>query len=368
MAEIDPSPVIARAPGRVNLIGEHTDYSGGLVMPVAIEDTVVVTAKGRPDGVLGFRSLALRGDALVPPAADPARVEPAWARLPAAVVAGLREAGLPRAGFDAVIDADLPPGGGLSSSAALAAATALAAIRIAGGSAADWDRAALARICRDAEARATGVRCGLMDPYVSLLAEEGTAMLLDCRSVAHRAFPVDEDAIAFVIADSGVRHDLAVTEYNRRREECERAVAGLDGVGSLRELAVDGLAVATAGLPDPLPARVRHVVTENARVLAAAAALEAGDAAAFGRLLDESHASLRNDFEVSCPELDDLAERARSTSGVTGARLTGGGFGGFVVAAVRPDAVESVLDRLDARPVVPSGGAWAATARTGNGS
>jgi len=361
----DPGPlsVVARAPGRVNLIGEHTDYSGGFALPVAIEETVVVTATPRADAVLGFRSDAFDDVAIVAPAADPSRIEPAWARYPAAVVAGLRQAGLRAVGFDAEITSDLPPGGGLASSAALCAATALAAVAMAEAPPALRDRVALARICRDAEASAAGVRCGLMDPYCALFAEEDCALLIDCRDESHRAIEIDAGAIAFVLADSGVRHELAATEYNRRREECERAAMLLPGVESLRDLAPDGLAERTRDLPDPLPARVRHVVTENARTLAAAAALTAGDAVEFGRLLDISHESLREDYDVSGPELDALAATARSVPGVLGARMTGGGFGGFVVVAVRPDAVSRVLAELPARVIDPEGGAWAATAR-----
>jgi len=357
--------VVARAPGRVNLIGEHTDYNGGFVLPVAVESAVTVTATARPDAVLRLRSGKLDGTAVVPGAADPSRVEPRWARYPAAVVTALRRSGLPPVGFEAEIASDLPPGGGLASSAALCAATALAAVAVAGaGPEAVRDRRALARLCRDAEAAATGVRCGLMDPYCALLAEEDAALLLDCRAETHEAVPIDPDRIALVIVDSGARRELEAGEYNRRREECERAVALLDGVGSLRDLSPADLPGRIAGLPDPLPARVRHVVTENARTLAAAAALAAGDAVRFGRLLDESHASLRDDYDVSGPELEAAVAAARRVPGCTGARLTGGGFGGFVVAAAEPGAadrlIEALSDRFPARVVVPSGGAWAA--------
>jgi galactokinase len=273
-------------------------------------------------------------------------------------------AGLPPVGFAATIASDLPPGSGLASSAALDVAVALAALAVTWETSAAFPRALedpliLAGICRDAEADAAGVRCGIMDPYVSLAGRADGAVLLDCRTLAAGRRPIDPGRLALVVLDSGVRHSLAEGEYGRRREECERAAAAL-GVASLRDAAEADL----RELPELLLRRARHVVTENDRTLRAADALRAGDVETLGRLLDESHESLARDFEVSCEELDRIVETAREVDGVYGARMTGGGFGGYAVAACRPEAVPALVREVDgrfddgsARRVMPSGGA-----------
>jgi galactokinase len=346
------------APGRVNLIGEHTDYQHGFVLPMAIGLTTTLRVRTRDDGVVRLRSAALTGEVVIRPGDDPARTEPAWGRYPAAVVELLRRAGVPVPGLDGEIAGDLPLGGGLSSSAALDVAVALAVTEVARRRRlalppAVQDRATLAAICRDAEALGAGVRCGIMDPFVSLHGQTGAALLLDCRSLDWRAVRIPADRIAFVVADTGVRHSLASGEYGERRRECEDA-ARILGVDVLRDATPSDVARARDRLGDVLHRRARHVVHENGRVLAAVPALESGDADAFGLLLDDSHASLRDDFSVSCPELDALVAAARAAPGALGARMTGGGFGGCVVVAARPDSVGNVLAAVRGHAVTAS--------------
>lgn len=282
------------APGRVNLIGEHTDYSGGLVLPIAIERGVTVRASPGEE-------LALESD----------RGAAGWFRYVEAVAAELADLGRPDVWIRGEIASDLPTGAGLSSSAALEVAVALALCDAAG-----WrvEPLALAEACRRAEFRAVGAPVGILDQAASLLARDGHALLLDCGTLEHRLVPVPEDAVLFVV-DSGVKHSHETSGYAQRRAELE------------------------AGRPD----RVRHVRTENERVLAFVDALEAGDLGAAGALLFASHASLRDDYEVSVPEVDALVERARA-AGALGARIVGGGFGGSVLvltdetSAVRVEA------------------------------
>jgi galactokinase len=291
------------APGRVNLIGEHTDYAGGLVLPVAIDRGVTLTC--RPADRIRLRS-----------AADPARVDlsPAgegaadgFGRYVAALAAELAALGIPPAGIDGRIEADLPVGAGLASSAALLVAVGLALLDAAG---ARLDPMRLADACRRAEERAVGVPCGIMDQTVAILAEPGHALLLDCGTLSHRQVPLPA-GVGLVVADSRTPRRLAETGYSARRAELERALAG--------------------DLDETTSRRLRHLRSENARVEAAAAALENGDVEALGAILAAGHASLRDDYEVSTPELDLLIGLALD-AGAWAARMTGGGFGGAIVA------------------------------------
>jgi galactokinase len=305
-----------RAPGRVNLIGDHTDYNEGFVLPLAIDLECVVRAEPA-DGVR-VRSRQLDGEVRVPSdgSADPAAAG-GWARYVAGVVRALAERGRPPAGIDAVVSSTVPVGSGLSSSAALEVAVALALCDAAGFELPPSD---LALACRDAEEQATGVPCGVMDQLASLRGRAGHALLIDCRTLAVEPIALPR-GLAVVVVHSGLPRALADSAYAERRGACEAAAARL-GVRSLR----DATAEQVAGDP-----RARHVVAENARVLRAAAALRAGDLDALGPLLRESHRSLRDDFEVSTPELDALVG-ALEAAGALGARLTGAGFGGCVVA------------------------------------
>lgn len=314
--------VRAHAPGRVNLIGDHTDYMGGLVLPMAVDrGTTVVLER------TGSRVVLESGDepetAIVPlDVADPSAVEPAWARFVAGVVSVLR----PDVGGVGTVHTDLPIGAGLSSSSALTVAVALA-LGFEGGP------VALAQACQRAEIAATGVPGGIMDQLVSAAGVEGAALLIDCATLAFEPVPVPA-GIEVVVVHSGQPRRLVGSAYAERRAQCEEAERRLGR--PLRELHRDDV----EGLDDPvLRRRARHVVTEDDRVRDCAAALRAGDVAAAGRLMLESHASLRDDFDVSTDALEEAVARLAATPGVYGARLTGAGFGGCVVALAEPGAV-----------------------------
>ncbi|HEY7431313.1 MAG TPA: galactokinase [Streptosporangiaceae bacterium] len=321
------------APGRVNLIGEHTDYNEGWVLPFALDRGVVAAAARRDDGLLEIHSRQEPGDPVtLPVAALAVGSVSGWAAYPAGVAWALRQAGLEIGGANLAIDSDLPQGAGLSSSAALECAVALTLTGLYGVTV---PRRELAALARRAENEMVGVPSGIMDQSASLLAEAGHALLLDCRTTQTSAVPFDPDAagLTLLIADTAVRHALTDGRYSLRRRECEQAAAAL-GVRSLRDVADTG---AVSALADPVLARrARHIVTENQRVLAAVSRLRAGDVAGTGPLLTASHASLRDDFEISWPQAD-AAVDAALTAGALGARMVGGGFGGCVIALVPGD-------------------------------
>ena len=325
--------VTARAPGRVNLVGDHTDYTGGLALPLAIGLGVEVRGDRASDWVM-LGSSSMDGVAEVGLTVDdPAAATPDWARDVAAVVAELR----PDDGLSGTVDATLPPGRGLASSAALEVAVALAL-----GAPAD-DPEALARLCQRAEHRATRVPTGIMDQLAILAAVEGSLLRMDCRSLELTPVPLPE-GVEVAVADPGQFRALDGSAYADRVAECARAEAEL---GPLR----DATAADAETLADPtLRRRARHVVTENARVDAVAAALEAGDVRSAGQLMVASHASLRDDYEVSTPALDELVQALRGSPGVHGARLTGAGFGGCAVALCAPDARLDVPTLWRGRP------------------
>ena len=317
--DFDPDDaIVSAAPGRANLVGEHTDYNDGLVLPVALELRTVV--RGRRAATIRLVSDGHPDTVIVDPTTGEGPTH-GWGRYVTAVVRVLREAGLAIHGIDGRISSDVPVGTGLSSSAALEVAVALAVLGEPIGA------VDLARLCQRAENDHVGVRSGIMDQLASAGASSGAALFIDCRSLETEAVPVPED-LRVVVVDSGQRRELSAGDYNRRRAECEEAARRL-GIATLRELRPVDLA--SARLPAPLDARVRHVVTENERVLAARDALRTGDRAALGALFAASHRSLSGDFDVSTPRLDLLVEAAGAVDGVVGARMTGAGFGGCIV-------------------------------------
>jgi galactokinase len=321
------------APGRVNLIGEHTDYNSGWVLPFALDRGVAVAARRRGDATLDIRSLQAGGPAEVPLAGLAPGSVTGWAAYPAGVAWAMREAGHPVGGASLVIDSDLPQGAGLSSSAAIECAVAVA---LADLYQVPVPRAELARLARRAENEMAGVPSGIMDQSASLLCEAGHALLLDCRSGQTTPVPFDPAAagLALLVVDTGARHALADGRYAMRRQECERAARAL-GLPSLRDVADPARASA---IGDPVLARrARHVIADNCRVHAAVDLLQAHDLAGLGPLLHASHASLRDDFEVSWPQADLAAEMAEG-AGALGARMVGGGFGGSVIALVPADS------------------------------
>jgi len=332
-------PRLFRAPGRVNLIGEHTDYNEGFVLPVAIDFQTFAAAARRADRGLRIHSVNL--DETVSCDLDAARPRGHWSDYPLGVAVMLARAGHLPTGADLLLYGEVPPGAGLSSSAALEVATALALIAVAGLELPPLPLDTVT-LCRRAENEFVGTLCGIMDPFVSRFAEAGHALLLDCRSLEGRAVPVP-DRVRLVICNSGVRHALASGEYNARRAQCEdgvRALAELNpGIRALRDATLATLEQSRGRIPPVVFARCHHVVCENQRTLEAAAALERHDLATLGRLMAASHASLRDEYEVSCRELDALVEAASPLDGVFGARMTGAGFGGCTVNLVRADAV-----------------------------
>lgn len=357
------------APGRVNLIGEHTDYNDGLVMPFALAQTIEATASRRSDRLLRLSSANASGGTveLSVDALAPGRDPHGWTDYPAGVVWAMREAGHRLGGAELRFESTVPTGAGLSSSAALevVTATALNDLYELGLS-----RTELALLCRLAENVYAGAPTGIMDQMASACSLDGHALLLDTRTLALRHIPLDLSAqgLALLVIDTRVQHAHSEGAYGERRSACE-AAARLLGVDALRDIPHERLAVSLARLPERgLRPLVRHVVTENARVERAAALLTAGHSHALGSILTEGHISLRDDFRVSCPELDLVVETALG-AGALGARMTGGGFGGSAIVLTEDQrvpwvgaAVESAFARASHRPpgivaATPSGGA-----------
>ncbi|MEQ1642710.1 MAG: galactokinase [Pyrinomonadaceae bacterium] len=323
-------PRIFRAPGRVNIIGEHTDHNDGFVLPAAIDKATYVALAKRKDRLIIARSIDLQGEISIDldDANSEARTD--WGRFVQGVAVLTEQAGHTLSGADLLIASDIPLGSGLSSSAALEVAVGFALRSLVS---LDIDRMELARVGRAAEHRYAGVMSGIMDQFVSAHGQADHALLLDCRSLEWSAVPLV--GASFVLCNTNVKHNLADSEYNRRRMECD-AAAGVLGKSSLRDVALPD--VVNTAMPDVLRRRARHVVTENARVLNAVAALKNNDLGTLGTLINESHDSLRDDFEVSCAELDTMVEIARRQPGVMGARMIGGGFGGCTINLVEPSA------------------------------
>jgi galactokinase len=337
-------PFAVFAPGRVNLIGEHTDHSDGLVLPVAIGFGTSV--RGVPGARIRLGSTALPGEVELAADGSSASELPDWGRYAASIAALLQERGRPPVGLEGTISSTVPIGAGLSSSAALTVSVGLALSRAASF---ELPRIELARMAREAEQRAVGVPCGLMDPAASLLAERGHALLLDCGTEEWRHVPLPS-GLSIVVLDSGIRHALEHSDYAARKDELGRALIALGGrrpadvtvpeaLSAARELGVDEVGVR----------RLRHVVSENERVRELVAVLEAPegvDLQQLGRIMREGHESLRDDYEVSLPELDVLVELA-CEAGAIGARLTGGGFGGSVVALVAEERAHGLVESVE---------------------
>lgn len=330
----------ARAPGRVNLIGEHTDYSGGFVLPMATPQGTQVEVARRQDRTVVAWSMDVRegGESMTYRLGEERRLG-VWIDYVQGATAALRGDAIEISGFDARICSDLPLGGGLSSSASLLVSL-LRALREA--MALPIDDLKLALLAKRAENDLVGAPVGVMDQMAASLARGSSALFIDTRSLAYELIPMPE-AAALVVVDSGISHAHAGGEYRARREECERAAALL-GVKQLRDLVLDDLPRVMA-LPEPLGRRARHVVTEDERVILAVAALRAADLPGLGALFDASHASMRDDFQVTTPDIDLLAELIRREPGVHGARMTGGGFGGCVIGLADRGAERAAGER-----------------------
>lgn len=336
---------LVRAPGRVNLIGEHTDYNEGFVLPVAVDRAAWVAASPRSDPMACVVAADMGEEAIFPLNPVPPR-EGNWADYPRGVAWALKERGFALAGLDAVLASDVPIGAGLSSSAAVEVAFAWTWRTL---SDLPLERTELALLCQRAENEYVGVRCGIMDQMASVWGREGHAVLIDCRTLEVEHVPIPP-GVSILVADTLVRRELAASEYNRRRRECEEAVRILSqyipGIRALRDVTPEDLERFGHHLPPVLLKRARHVVHSNARVLTTVRAFRAGDLETVGEAMRRSHISLRDDYEVSSPELDTLAEAAWEVPGCYGARLTGAGFGGCIVALADKGAVDELERHL----------------------
>ena len=339
-------PQIFRAPGRVNLIGEHTDYNDGFVMPAAIGFYTWIAASARTDRTLHVRSEEFHEtiDLSLDSLSGPPRKH--WTDFVRGVAAVLQSHGVHLSGANLIIQGQVPMGAGLSSSASLEVAIGLALLAASQAQVPQLD---LVKICQRAEHEYVGTRCGIMDQFIAVFASSGHALMLDCRSLESQSLSIPDDA-RLVICNSMVKHELASGEYNRRRAECEAGVKvfrkSSPKVQALRDVSLADLESRQADLSDVVYRRCRHVISENQRVLDAAEALRASDLGGFGRLMYESHRSLQQDYEVSCTELDLLVDIASSCDGVYGSRMTGGGFGGCTITLVRSPAVEAFKQNI----------------------
>jgi galactokinase len=353
-------PRIFRAPGRVNLIGEHTDYNDGFVLPMAINRDTTVAAAARPDRRVHVHSVNLQQTMEF----DLDNPGPTRRGLWLDYVEGMAQttlsAGARLSGANLVLTSDVSIGGGLSSSAALEISVGTALLGISGGS---LDKIKLALAGQKAEHTYVGTKCGIMDQFIATLGKADHALLIDCRKLEGTLVPLNLDGTAIVVCDTRVRHSLATGEYNTRRAECEQGVEllrkAMPGIRALRDVSGEEFCRNEHLLPEPIRRRCRHVVTENDRTLGATRALESGDAAEMGRLMTASHRSLRDDYQVSCRELDILVDSALSVPGVFGSRMTGGGFGGCTVSLVLRGSLEQFQDAvsrkyLDATGLVPT--------------
>lgn len=332
------------APGRVNLIGEHTDYNEGFVLPMAIERRTYVAGAANGTDRIRVKSLTLGQSAEIElPSPGPKR-RGSWVDYVEGTARALIDRGVPVVGCDLLIDSNVPAGAGVSASAALELSVGIALAMLGGTQ--EPDRVELALAGQAAEHQYVGTMCGIMDQYIAAMGQNGAALLIDCRSLQTRTVPIRLNGVSVLICDTRVKHELSSSEYNLRRAECLRGsnilAKSLPGVRSLRDVSVSDFEAHAAELPGVVRSRCRHVVTENARTLAAVEALSAGDLATMGKLMSASHVSLRDDYQVSCEELDVAVDIAAAQAGVYGSRMTGGGFGGCTVTLVDDAALEPV--------------------------
>ena len=334
------------APGRVNLIGEHTDYAGGFVMPAAIDFGTLASISPRNDGRIEIWSENFAEGVTFAPGEVPRSARRHWSDYPLGVLWSLREAGIDIPSFSMALYGDVPLGAGLSSSASLEVATAFALLGLAG---VEVPRVQIAKLCQRAENLYVGASCGIMDQFIACNGAEDHALLLDCRSLEFRLAPIPSH-LTLVIANTMVKHSIAGGEYGIRRAEVEQGTAILHRhrpqITLLRDATLEDLAAWGHEMPENVLRRCRHVITENLRTVAAANALAAGDLRQLGDLMAAAHASYRDDFEASCAEADTMVEAARRLPGLVGARLTGGGFGGCTVNLVETSRAAEFADRL----------------------
>ncbi len=344
----DPE-VAVRAPGRVNLIGEHTDYNDGFVMPVAIDRFIAMAASKSEGEEVELHSLDYTSSVRFPISHIEYDHQNLWSNYFKGVAYLLRQDGYKIGGCRVVLKGDIPQGAGLSSSAALEVASALTLKSLFALPLPDKK---MIKLCQKAENEFVGVRCGIMDQFVSCLARQGSALFLDCRELSYGHIPFS-DEFRVMICNTMVRRELASSQYNIRRGECEEGVRllaqKLPGIKALRDVSLDEFLQHQHLLPQVVAKRCRHVIKENKRVLEGTEMLKKGDMHGFGRLMHLSHYSLKEDYEVSCPELNCMVELAESTKGVVGARMTGAGFGGCTVNIVHRDRAEAAQRSISSR-------------------
>ncbi|MDI6785035.1 MAG: galactokinase, partial [bacterium] len=333
--------ICVRSPGRVNLIGEHTDYNEGVVLPIAIDRAIYLLAQPREDATVALYSMNYNERAEFELDSIVRSPEPNWLNYPKGVFSLLVNRGLVAKGLNAVIYGDIPVGTGLSSSAAVELAMAYTAQQLCGFS---FDATEMIKLCQQAENEFVGVQCGIMDQFIIRLGKENTAMLIDCRSLEYDYVPLPNTQISIVICNSGVKRGLVDSEYNSRRAQCKEGVKLLKNylpkIIALRDVRWEEFQQKQVQLPEPVAKRCRHVISENQRVLDAVQSLKLGDVVGFGKLMNQSHQSLRDDYEVSCRELDILVELAQNTTGCFGSRMTGAGFGGCTVNIIKSNIID----------------------------
>jgi len=348
-ARFGGEPMVVEAPGRVNLIGEHTDYNDGFVLPAAIQFHTTVAIGPRLDRRLIIFSQNYAEQVEFDASGLPSVARKHWSDYIVGVARKLQERAIPIRGASLFVHGDVPQGAGLSSSASLEVAVCRAFLEVAGQTMPSVD---VALLCQRAENEFVGARCGIMDQFVSTRAERNHALQLDCRSLEYSQQPLPSD-IRVVICNTMVKHSVAGGEYNQRRQECEAGARFFaerrPGIQALRDVSEDEFRRYGGELPEIIRKRCRHVIAENARVTEASGALRQNDLGTFGKLMEASHASLRHDFEVSCPELDVMVSLANGIDGVYGARMTGGGFGGCTVNLVRAESVETFQKKITAQ-------------------
>jgi galactokinase len=339
-----------RSPGRVNLIGEHTDYNDGFVFPIAIDRFTTLYGKARTDTKVRLFSTTQNEMAEFSIADTVNKDSPKWSLYAKGVAEALRQRGLLRQGMDAIVSTTVPIGGGLSSSASFEVATGLALL-VANGK--TLDKVELALAAQWAEHHYAGMPCGIMDQFISAMGEKDHAMLLDCRDLSRRQVPMNDPDMRIFIANTNVKHELVQGEYQARKNQCERSVTVLKKkfpmIKALRDAEMSMLESCRMDMDPTVFRRARHVISENARTLKFADAMTAGDWSACGKLMYQSHESLRDDYGVSCPELDVLVEVAATVPGVYGARMTGGGFGGSIVAMVQKQSIDALTAAIDSQ-------------------
>ena len=341
------TPRFFRAPGRVNLIGEHTDYNDGFVLPIAINRETVIAGASREDRIINVCSLDVNEQYeydLDNPAPSP---QGSWLNYVKGVSQSLQNAGAKLRGANLLIKSDVPIGAGLSSSAALEIAVGFALLNL---SDIEVDRLQLAKAGQKAEHDYVGAKVGIMDQLAATFGQKGAALLIDCRSLETTAIPFRHPNLSIVVCDTNIKHELAASEYNLRRQQCEQGVEilknDLPHITALRDVSVEDFRRYESALPEPIRRRCRHVITENARTREAAHCLQQDNLSEMGQLMYQSHQSLRDDYEVSCRELDILVDIAAKCDGVLGARMTGGGFGGCTVNLVDSEKVEEFCDTV----------------------